>query len=68
MAAGPLTGAAMNPARVLGPAVAGGEWAHHLVYWVGPAIGGLVAAAVYEWVMREQPAQAPVAEPAGAEA
>lgn len=59
MAAGPLTGAAMNPARVLGPAVAGGEWAHHLVYWVGPAIGGLVAAAVYEWVMREQPAQAP---------
>ena len=40
---GPLTGAAMNPARTFGPAVASGKWANHLVYWIGPLLGGGVA-------------------------
>ena len=44
---GPLTGAAMNPARTFGPAVAGGQWANHLVYWIGPLLGGGLAGLIY---------------------
>jgi MIP family channel proteins len=44
---GPLTGAAMNPARTFGPALASGHWNNHLVYWVGPFIGGALAGIIY---------------------
>ncbi len=44
MATGPITGGAMNPARVLGPALVGGQWAAHWVYWAGPLLGGVAAA------------------------
>ena len=44
---GPLTGAAMNPARTFGPALASGHWNNHIVYWVGPLIGGAVAGLIY---------------------
>jgi MIP family channel proteins len=44
---GPLTGAAMNPARWFGPAVAAGAYADWYVWWIGPAIGAAVAALVY---------------------
>jgi aquaporin TIP len=45
---GPLTGAAMNPARAFGPAVVSGEWVGHLVYWIGPIAGAIVAALLWE--------------------
>jgi MIP family channel proteins len=45
---GPLTGAAMNPARALGPALAAGHWANHGIYWVGPLAGGFVAGLLYD--------------------
>jgi MIP family channel proteins len=48
---GPLTGAAMNPARAFGPAVASGEWVGHIVYWVGPVAGALLAALVWEYFL-----------------
>ena len=44
---GPLTGAAMNPARTFGPALASGHWNNHLVYWLGPLLGGALAGLVY---------------------
>ena len=56
-AAGALTGAAMNPARAFGPALASGTWDDHLVWWIGPAIGAVLAALVYHYVLSdpEQP-------------
>ena len=51
---GPLTGGSMNPARTFGPALASGFWTNHLVYWIGPIIGGLVAAFLYEGVFAEK--------------
>ena len=51
LAGGGLTGAAMNPARAFGPALAGGFWSGQLVYWVGPILGGLVAGFIYNGFM-----------------
>jgi MIP family channel proteins len=48
---GPLTGAAMNPARAFGPAAVAGQWLGQGVYWVGPLIGAIVAAVLWEWVL-----------------
>jgi aquaporin TIP len=45
---GPLTGAAMNPARAFGPALVGGEWGDFWVWWVGPLVGAVAAAFAYE--------------------
>jgi MIP family channel proteins len=44
---GPITGAAMNPARALGPAIASGHLDNWYVYWVGPIIGGALAGLLY---------------------
>jgi aquaporin Z len=48
---GPLTGAAMNPARAFGPAAVAGEWVGHLVYWIGPILGALLAAVLWEYLL-----------------
>ena len=50
---GPLTGAAMNPARWFGPAVASGTYADWYVWWIGPLIGAVVAALLYRLVLAE---------------
>lgn len=39
----PFSGTSTNPARSLGPALAGGVWTDHWVYWAGPLLGGGLA-------------------------
>jgi aquaporin Z len=48
---GPLTGAAMNPARAFGPALVSGQWLGHMVYWVGPIAGAILAALLWQYVL-----------------
>lgn len=44
---GPITGASMNPARSFGPALIGGIWQHHWVYWLSPIMGAQLAVILY---------------------
>jgi glycerol uptake facilitator-like aquaporin len=46
---GTLTGAAMNPARWFGPAVAAGAFDNWYVWWIGPFLGAVVAALLYRY-------------------
>lgn len=48
---GPLTGASLNPARTLGPAMASENFADLWVYLAGPLAGGAVAAVLYRRVL-----------------
>lgn len=59
---GPISGASMNPARSLGPALVSGTWTSFWIYIVGPVIGAIVGALLYEYI------RGPVVESAGAAA
>jgi len=74
---GPITGAALNPARELGPDLvqspigASTKWEQLPVYVVGPIVGGLIGAFLYEYIGHHQTATVPgpaIAEPAHADA
>jgi aquaporin NIP len=59
---GPVTGASMNPARSLGPALVGGTWADFWVYVVGPVLGAAAGALAYQLIRGdalEEPRQSP---------
>lgn len=43
----PVTGTSFNPARSFGPALIGGMWRHHWLYWVAPPIGAVLAVLVF---------------------
>lgn len=55
MFGGPISGASMNPARSFGPALVSGQWEHYWVYLVGPIIGAVLGALIYELVRGERP-------------
>lgn len=72
---GPFSGAAVNPARWLGPAVAARNFGNALVWTVGPILGALLASLLYETLFaaepeegieeeEEAPEEVPVAAPA----
>lgn len=70
MAGGPLTGAAMNPARWFGAAIpamqSGADTAflsNGLVYFIGPLVGAIAAALLYEHVLMERARPEPQAQP-----
>ena len=44
---GPISGASMNPARSLGPALVSGDLGGIWIYIIAPAVGAIAAAAVY---------------------
>lgn len=60
---GPLTGAAMNPARAFGPELIGSFWGSAWIYYVGPALGAVVAAVGYDWLYLRPLAPAVVGTP-----
>lgn len=54
LAGGPISGAAMNPARHLGPALLGGGMQNVWLYWVGPIAGASAAALLYHHTLEEK--------------
>ncbi len=46
--AGPISGASMNPARSLAPALVSGTWASQWLYVAGPMIGAVVGVLAYQ--------------------
>ena len=65
LAGGPLTGAAMNPARAFGPELIDNVWENYTwIYYAGPAAGAIIAALVYELLyLRPWPRPTPVGPP-----
>ncbi len=54
MIGGTISGGAMNPVRAFGPAIASGQFTHHYVWWIGPILGGIAAAVVYDKIFAEK--------------
>src|SRR5436305_8208444 len=53
---GPLTGASLNPARSIGPALVTGDFSDLWIYLVGPALGGVAAGLLYKGFLEERTA------------
>jgi MIP family channel proteins len=48
--AGPISGASMNPARSLAPAIVSGTWTDQWLYVAGPALGAIAGVLLYQFV------------------
>jgi aquaporin TIP len=60
---GPLTGAAMNPARAFGPQLVGNAWSDGWIWYLGPLVGGGAAALLYDFLYLRPPRPVPVGPP-----
>ncbi len=49
----------VNPARSFGPALIGGLWRAHWLYWLAPITGMLAAARGYDFLRHAEPPRAP---------
>jgi MIP family channel proteins len=56
MFGGPISGASMNPARSIGPAIVSGDLQALWLYVVGPLAGATLGALAYQFIRRESPA------------
>lgn len=54
LSVGPITGAALNPARWFGPALVSGDWTNSLLYIFAPTIGAVLAAVIYQTVAKPE--------------
>lgn len=64
LAGGPLTGAALNPARWFGPALVEGTWAHLHIYIAGPVLGAMLGALAYtQFLLPKDQAELEALEP-----
>jgi MIP family channel proteins len=56
LAIGPFTGGSFNPARSFGPAIVSGIFEGQAAYWIGPMIGAIAAALLYDtlFIRRER--------------
>jgi len=57
LVASSISGGALNPARVFGPAVASGHFDYHFVWWLGPVSGGIGAVFLYDKIFSGKPAK-----------
>lgn len=55
---GPISGASMNPARSLGPALIAGVWTDQWIYWIAPFIGASLGAVIYQALREPAPVRA----------
>jgi MIP family channel proteins len=60
---GPLTGAAMNPARWFGTAVPARFFDNWYVYWIGPLIGAALAGLTYKYLFAPDVEREPIVLP-----
>jgi glycerol uptake facilitator-like aquaporin len=63
---GPLTGAAFNPARALGPMVATGNFNDAWLYLTAPIVGAVIAAILHAGLARLAQEQMAMADPGAA--
>ena len=54
LSVGPITGAALNPARWFGPALVSGDWSNSWLYIFGPIFGAVVAAISYQTLAKPE--------------
>lgn len=50
---GPVSGASLNPARSIGPAIVSGDFADLWIYIVGPVLGAAAGAGLYRYLRRQ---------------